>query len=676
MKVDKLSAILFLLFVILARMEVCTGNLFSTSNSCIMVPTDYPTIQEALNEANEGDTIYVGPGIYNECVIISTSYLTVLGSGESCVIVGDSDAHTVEISRARNVTFSGFLLNGSNVLPWAGIHVSQSCNINLTDNIVTNHYRGIYLWDSSFDVLNNNSMFRNCYNLEVWGLTLSHFLHEICSSNTVNGKPVYYWVNNRDCQVPSDAGYVALVNSSSITVTSLNLSGNGQGMLLAYTDNSTIRNVTCSNNIRGIHMVLSDNNTVLESNVSNNVESGILLVSSSYNDLIKNNVSDSESGIYLSFSSLLPWRSRDNLLDENSVRRNYDGIILSSAENNRIGYNEIVKNERCGLMLMDSFSNAILMNTIVSNEYGVQMYSSSDNILHHNNFIDNTAHAVVYGFDSLNNLWDNGYPSGGNNWDNYAGLDLYSGPYQNELGSDGIGDTQYVVDSKNIDKYPLIPPNVDFLFQPSIPRVFDAVNFTSISTGVSGEIVSWKWEISDGFVCSCWNPLHQFLEGGSYNVTLTVRDERGVVNMITKILFVKKIMSNLTLSFSPEIAVGQAFTISATLKDDKRDAMPESGIKFYLIQGDISKYIGSSNTNSTGVAVIEHEIDGSGFFQVLAEYGGNQVYGNVSAIGSLVVTEDWSFVKFVLCVSASFFVVVAFLVWRRRRKTSVKDCLG
>jgi len=62
---------------------------------------------------------------------------------------------------------------------------------------------------------------------------------------------------------------------------------------------------------------------------------------------------------------------------------------------------------------------------------------------------------VTVGYE---NIWDDGYPSGGNYWSNYTGLDLFSGPYQNETGGDGIGDTPYVIDADNVDHYPLMAP--------------------------------------------------------------------------------------------------------------------------------------------------------------------------------------------------------------------------
>ncbi|RLE47179.1 MAG: hypothetical protein DRJ31_09260, partial [Candidatus Methanomethylicota archaeon] len=80
----------------------------------------------------------------------------------------------------------------------------------------------------------------------------------------------------------------------------------------------------------------------------------------------------------------------------------------------------------------------------------------SNNIIYHNNLIDNGVQASLY--ESYDNLWDDGYPSGGNYWSDYVGVDLSSGPYQNETGSDGIGDSLYIIDVNNTDRYPLMGP--------------------------------------------------------------------------------------------------------------------------------------------------------------------------------------------------------------------------
>jgi len=63
----------------------------------------------------------------------------------------------------------------------------------------------------------------------------------------------------------------------------------------------------------------------------------------------------------------------------------------------------------------------------------------------------------VYFFDSgYANVWDDGYPSGGNYWSNYTDVDLSSGAYQNVTGSDGIGDALHIMDANNTDNYPLM----------------------------------------------------------------------------------------------------------------------------------------------------------------------------------------------------------------------------
>jgi len=78
-----------------------------------------------------------------------------------------------------------------------------------------------------------------------------------------------------------------------------------------------------------------------------------------------------------------------------------------------------------------------------------------NNIIFHNNFINNTYPFICRG---SGNLWHEGYPSGGNYWSRYNGTDFYQGPDQNEEGGDGIGDTPYIIGSSNTDQYPLIHP--------------------------------------------------------------------------------------------------------------------------------------------------------------------------------------------------------------------------
>ena len=103
------------------------GFLVSSVEFCkpdITVPTDFPTIQAAINASNPGDTIKVLPGIYTEQLIISKS-LTIIGSGAKSTIIQAPDvlnpspvipfpsrANIVEIFNEAIVTMKGFTIAG------------------------------------------------------------------------------------------------------------------------------------------------------------------------------------------------------------------------------------------------------------------------------------------------------------------------------------------------------------------------------------------------------------------------------------------------------------------------------------------------------------------------------------------------------------------------------------
>lgn len=107
-----------------------------------------------------------------------------------------------------------------------------------------------------------------------------------------------------------------------------------------------------------------------------------------------------------------------------------------------------------GIYIYNSSGNDVSYNAIMNNQIGIYLHHSNNNIIHHNNFFTNTVQAYLN--NSFSNMWDEGYPSGGNYWSDRTGIDLYSGPYQNETGSDGISDVPYTIDGDNEDRYPLM----------------------------------------------------------------------------------------------------------------------------------------------------------------------------------------------------------------------------
>jgi parallel beta-helix repeat protein len=91
-----------------------------------------------------------------------------------------------------------------------------------------------------------------------------------------------------------------------------------------------------------------------------------------------------------------------------------------------------------------STSNTVAGNNIKgSNAWGIWLDCSS-NIIYHNNFID-SAWGHVNSQSGTVSIWNNSCE--GNYWSEYNGTDS---------NGDGIGDTPYIIDSNNVDHYPLM----------------------------------------------------------------------------------------------------------------------------------------------------------------------------------------------------------------------------
>ena len=148
-----------------------------------------------------------------------------------------------------------------------------------------------------------------------------------------------------------------------------------------------------------------------------------------HNLTVKNlNIQNFYIGIYV-------WTS-NNTLTENNINDNIVGILLSGD------------------------SNTLTKNNIAHNEEGIFFGVNTPgneplNIaLNQNNFVDNDVQfsgCFCEDFDTEEapHTWDNGEI--GNFWSDYQGID-------ND--ADGIGDTPYIIDLLNQDRYPLMEPIV------------------------------------------------------------------------------------------------------------------------------------------------------------------------------------------------------------------------
>jgi parallel beta-helix repeat protein len=140
------------------------------------------------------------------------------------------------------------------------------------------------------------------------------------------------------------------------------------------------------------------------------------------------------------------------------IQNGNDGIYLYNCKYSGIARNIISNNNGTGIHICNySYFNTIVENEIINNSIGVDIPSGTGfyNIITHNNFINNLKTVI----DENINDWNLYYPSCGNYWSDYSGVDNFSGPNQDMSSPDGVGDTPYPIHGgDNEDRYPLMEP--------------------------------------------------------------------------------------------------------------------------------------------------------------------------------------------------------------------------
>jgi parallel beta-helix repeat protein len=408
-----------------------------------------------------------------------------------------SDAGYVWLNNCTNVTVQGLQLssnlqgilvllsNGTTIADNAfvrnahGVYVGfGSFNTTISNNTVTDDFIGVYIGDiSAFTTMRNNSI-NNCEMNFGVPPTLPLFpnsedlINDVDASNTVNGKPIIYWTNENDKTVPADAGYVMLINSTNIQLSGLSLTNNVQNIFLINSNNTIITNCTIGNAAYGVDaeafhgfngtffkMIASFNTTIEKSTISNSAV-GIRLRGDN-NTVTGNKILSNALGIYFKDANY-------GTISQNTI----NGTVAPTPLIGTVGTDiapfnySLWKNEFSQELLhidvagiiVGGNDNTVFDNDVTNNWNGVNIGPGGGNVFFNNNIHNNTLREAT---GWRGNLWNNSYPTGGNYWGGYTGIDVYSGPNQDQPGSDGIGDTGYTAFPswmEIVDNYPLMAP--------------------------------------------------------------------------------------------------------------------------------------------------------------------------------------------------------------------------
>jgi parallel beta-helix repeat protein len=309
-------------------------------------PENYSTIQGAINESQEGDTVFVydDASPYQENVIVDKTIILRGEDKETTIIDGGS---VTILILADDVGVSGFTITNSQWLyniHRAGIYILSNDTV-IFDNIITHVWEGI-----------------NC---GWFNRSVNHITIERNKIDYVKGRGLSF-VNTKFCTISN--------NTINNTFSSgININNASENSIIQ----NSIQNISDGH---GIQVWDTSGCQIVRNTLQNGEMDGILLIDST-NAIISSNViiAMSESGI----SS-----ERSIVISNNTVDAcdNY-GIIVSGDNCNLTG-NRVINN-RIGIFLSEGSNCIITSNIIKQNKHGLSLAGTPHTTVGQNNFLDN-----------------------------------------------------------------------------------------------------------------------------------------------------------------------------------------------------------------------------------------------------------------------------------------------
>lgn len=160
----------------------------------IIVPDDYPTIQEALDNANEDTIIGIRNNTYYENIRINENNITLCGDLENkVIIIGDGTQDTIKIDYAREVTIADLWITCSAIeSEYSGIHISGDYPQMLRNHIYENG-NGIKIISSDYLLISENYICDNTKMVHGCGIYLDDCFDFLINKNYISNLYLRNW---------------------------------------------------------------------------------------------------------------------------------------------------------------------------------------------------------------------------------------------------------------------------------------------------------------------------------------------------------------------------------------------------------------------------------------------------------------------------------------------------
>jgi len=331
-----------------------------------------------------------------------------------------------------------------------GIVLSYSDNNDVNSNNLRNSTKaGIYLGMSKNNVLESNTM-TQC-SILVDSYDLSCWWNDVDTSNTVNGKTVYYLINETGLTSFPDAGQIILVNCNNCVIENLNFDNVSASIELSYSNNNMVINNRLENVRKGIVMVHSCHNLINNNTIFNGTKKSIFISWDSNYNQISNNTLDIVGEVGLALEScdnniisdnkivnkveteeeLAKSKTHFSTLTEPADSRDYIveifffkiGIALGFESNNNIVRNNEISDLNIaiaiGHIIPSHKGNIVINNSIYNNDQGVVMGYSNNNYIIGNRIINSYFSGIAMDW-----LSDTNYLLGNHIQGGYGGIGL------------------------------------------------------------------------------------------------------------------------------------------------------------------------------------------------------------------------------------------------------------